>query len=196
MIVNRKYVRVVSYSISTSNHNTGMDNMPPDYVVSYSISTSNHNYLCGTEREIMLCLILFLHQTTTIPWLHVVQPCCVLFYFYIKPQRLGVNNIGVGVVSYSISTSNHNRISWRPTKALVVSYSISTSNHNFITVLLPRFDVVSYSISTSNHNLCHSATLCHSVVSYSISTSNHNESGRVILLLFVVSYSISTSNHN
>ena len=34
------------------------------------------------------------------------------------------------VVSYSISTSNHNRINEHENTKVVVSYSISTSNHN------------------------------------------------------------------
>ena len=36
---------------------------------------------------------------------------------------------------------------------VVVSYSISTSNHNLRVLLLMSLKVVSYSISTSNHNL-------------------------------------------
>ncbi|MBP3551532.1 MAG: hypothetical protein J6J57_07795, partial [Alistipes sp.] len=54
-----------SYSISTSNHNSCNSDSCPMVVVSYSISTSNHN------------------RATPI----VVRWCCVLFYFYIKPQR-------------------------------------------------------------------------------------------------------------
>ncbi len=34
-------------------------------VVSYSISTSNHNVICTFRMNIMLYLIPFLHQTTT-----------------------------------------------------------------------------------------------------------------------------------
>ena len=34
------------------------------------------------------------------------------------------------VVSYSISTSNHNLLAWVFKNQTVVSYSISTSNHN------------------------------------------------------------------
>ena len=33
---------------------------------------------------------------------------CILFHFYIKPQLLAAYLIAFSVVSYSISTSNHN----------------------------------------------------------------------------------------
>ena len=34
--------------------------------------------------------------------------CCILFHFYIKPQPFHIVAVGRSVVSYSISTSNHN----------------------------------------------------------------------------------------
>ena len=34
--------------------------------------------------------------------------CCILFHFYIKPQRCATPQTKTTVVSYSISTSNHN----------------------------------------------------------------------------------------
>ena len=145
-------VSVVSYSISTSNHNRDEGDFESSFVVSYSISTSNHNYVaslsCMPElylipflhqtttqehREInvmVLYLIPFLHQTTTnvsfIPWLarlylipflhqtttatlsSVAFFCCILFHFYIKPQQHVALDVEHLVVSYSISTSNHN----------------------------------------------------------------------------------------
>ena len=55
---------------------------------------------------------------------------CILFHFYIKPQPLVRGVAGVWVVSYSISTSNHNSAQLKCYHDLVVSYSISTSNHN------------------------------------------------------------------
>ena len=36
------------------------------------------------------------------------QQRCILFHFYIKPQHLNIPDINYNVVSYSISTSNHN----------------------------------------------------------------------------------------
>ena len=79
---------------------------------------------------------------------------------------------------------------------LVVSYSISTSNHNAQSSNTLLLSVVSYSISTSNHNSCDNALNASGVVSYSISTSNHNRFTWCCVAWYVVSYSISTSNHN
>ena len=100
------------------------------------------------------------------------------------------------VVSYSISTSNHNGAKKYDLVGLVVSYSISTSNHNTYIVVLIWLTVVSYSISTSNHNRLSYWQYTLQVVSYSISTSNHNRELKSFSNLKVVSYSISTSNHN
>ena len=100
------------------------------------------------------------------------------------------------VVSYSISTSNHNLVYFDKQGQKVVSYSISTSNHNIITTLGISRGVVSYSISTSNHNSSKLILTLSTVVSYSISTSNHNAPQLSDRCRFVVSYSISTSNHN
>ena len=77
-----------------------------------------------------LCLILFLHQTTTKHLSGVQSVGCVLFYFYIKPQLPQGFVCPTTVVSYSISTSNHNEVEHSSNSSLVVSYSISTSNHN------------------------------------------------------------------
>ena len=57
---------VVSYSISTSNHNIRELKQFSDLVVSYSISTSNHNALAQLTIIGKLYLIPFLHQTTTL----------------------------------------------------------------------------------------------------------------------------------
>ena len=100
------------------------------------------------------------------------------------------------VVSYSISTSNHNIVRGGQNKPSVVSYSISTSNHNTGVKICYKVFVVSYSISTSNHNLHDQTPSTTTVVSYSISTSNHNPRTLIQTPLSVVSYSISTSNHN
>ena len=99
---------VVSYSISTSNHNWHDGLLPHPRVVSYSISTSNHNQGDDGRIKVWLCLILFLHQTTTCRKQLRRHISCVLFYFYIKPQPIIATCLIVLVVSYSISTSNHN----------------------------------------------------------------------------------------
>ena len=122
------------------------------YVVSYSISTSNHNFVVVNLFFKQLYLIPFLHQTTTlslilmfpvllylIPFLHQTttllltaqkQISCILFHFYIKPQLRSMSISMLIVVSYSISTSNHNVYVDDSFPVWVVSYSISTSNHN------------------------------------------------------------------
>ena len=101
---------------------------------------------------VQLYLIPFLHQTTT--W-DVLLRCimgCILFHFYIKPQHLHSRFDLINVVSYSISTSNHNPSRTASVSMSVVSYSISTSNHNTCGISFGNRHVVSYSISTSNHN--------------------------------------------
>ena len=55
-----------------------------------------------------LYLIPFLHQTTTVPDFAYKVRGCILFHFYIKPQLCGAVPLPPLVVSYSISTSNHN----------------------------------------------------------------------------------------
>ena len=77
-------------------------------VVSYSISTSNHNTRSNDMWSVGLYLIPFLHQTTTNESMNVVISSCILFHFYIKPQPREFPERCASVVSYSISTSNHN----------------------------------------------------------------------------------------
>ena len=107
---------------------------------------------CYTYRYRMLYLIPFLHQTTTENRHDRRHASCILFHFYIKPQPRRNRTSPRSVVSYSISTSNHNFSLIYKNFALVVSYSISTSNHNGADEVTALIEVVSYSISTSNHN--------------------------------------------
>ena len=85
-----------------------------------------------------LYLIPFLHQTTTKSMVSWCVSSCILFHFYIKPQLPHALCIYLSVVSYSISTSNHNFCLRMLCRTLVVSYSISTSNHNNISVIRIR----------------------------------------------------------
>ena len=55
-----------------------------------------------------LYLIPFLHQTTTLRAQRSGHSGCILFHFYIKPQQNELIANFFPVVSYSISTSNHN----------------------------------------------------------------------------------------
>ncbi len=56
-------------------------------VVSYFISTSNHNFRRPYVIFIKLYLISFLHQTTTRAHHLFRRASCILFHFYIKPQQ-------------------------------------------------------------------------------------------------------------
>ena len=80
-------VKVVPYSVSTSNHNYSAKCGNHTPVVPYSVSTSNHN-----------CVVMFLKGAN----------CCSLFCFYIKPQLVHFSVPLLAVVPYSVSTSNHN----------------------------------------------------------------------------------------
>ena len=100
---------------------------------------------------------------------------CILFHFYIKPQHI----VRI-TLNYSSCILFHFYIKPQPALSMlpylsVVSYSISTSNHNLTTSITTATSVVSYSISTSNHNPDDDPEKVCNVVSYSISTSNHNE---------------------
>ena len=99
-------------------------------VVSYSISTSNHNTCPFYVFTYLLYLIPFLHQTTTKGVSNRYPFCCILFHFYIKPQL--DRSISASISScilfhfYIKPQLNYGFKQGR----LVVSYSISTSNHN------------------------------------------------------------------
>ena len=94
----------------------------------FYIKPQPRRHACCNSRR--LYLIPFLHQTTTIRVCLILFSGCILFHFYIKPQPLVFIRIQIIVVSYSISTSNHNSSLCSPDTTSVVSYSISTSNHN------------------------------------------------------------------
>ena len=166
---------VVSYRNSTSNHNMSHWRATSQGVVSYRNSTSNHNAGTTTPNSALLYLIEILHQTTTFGYSSILERCCILSKFYIKPQHLtliGKNNLSCilskfyikpqlrdwlryvcTVVSYRNSTSNHNNRSSHNIGQLVVSYRNSTSNHNNNFGGDSTIGVVSYRNSTSNHNL-------------------------------------------
>ena len=165
------------------------------FVVSYWISTSNHNLGTAAYFFLLLYLIEFLHQTTTMGPIISIPFSCILLNFYIKPQLLGAGGSRYSVVSYWISTSNHNgcppyscyhqlylieflhqtttlfRCALYRSSCILLNFYIKPQLFTWRYMLRA---VVSYWISTSNHNLRISAPLGRSVVSYWISTSNHN----------------------
>ena len=99
-------------------------------VVSYSISTSNHNCCFSAVNFLLLYLIPFLHQTTTDDPRCFGLLCCILFHFYIKPQPIAhsiLKSLGCILFHFYIKPQQCVRFALN---VLVVSYSISTSNHN------------------------------------------------------------------
>ena len=127
-------------------------------VVSYSISTSNHNILSENTSWRRWYLIPFLQQTTTVHKLVFLICGCILFHFYIKPQHISIQFVKTcGCILFHFYIKPQPFVfEFRDT--LVVSYSISTSNHNLYNLHFSRRAVVSYSISTSNHNFWSGAT--------------------------------------
>ena len=80
--------RVVSYSISTSNHNCDLACAISSNVVSYSISTSNHNFSLNRSNSIICCVLFYFYiKPQHNKFTSDITMCCVLFYFYIKPQQ-------------------------------------------------------------------------------------------------------------
>ena len=165
---------VVSYSISTSNHNYKGRNTPVLPVVSYSISTSNHNLFRHRHCRFRLYLIPFLHQTTTVMiWLprliscilfhFYIKPqrflvlfssleCCILFHFYIKPQPDATSILGQMcciLFHFYIKPQLYNEYLCAINSCILFHFYIKPQL-SITTTKIPN--VVSYSISTSNHN--------------------------------------------
>ena len=123
----------------------------------------------------MLYLIPFLHQTTTaytsferlsscilfhfyikpqrLEQAHFAKYCCILFHFYIKPQRTSLpNRYRVSCILFHFYIKPQRMAAW-------LVYSLRCILFHFY--IKPQLDngkealaiVVSYSISTSNHNL-------------------------------------------
>ncbi len=143
---------VVLYLSSTSNHNWLVQwpiALPLCYILLLHRTTTRKSFviyeiaLCyilllhqtttsipGLNADEMLCYILLLHQTTTRCSNCAFKGCCVISYFYIKPQQILIERIRNLVVLYLTSTSNHNCHPYALTSCFVVLYLTSTSNHN------------------------------------------------------------------
>ncbi len=121
---------VVLYLSSTSNHNNWIVILSHTCVVLYLSSTSNHNGTAAGKTKQMLCYIFLLHQTTTVRNNPTQARCCVISFFYIKPQLASHTKRRTSVVLYLSSTSNHNNAPVHIEKSNVVLYLSSTSNHN------------------------------------------------------------------
>ena len=122
-------------------------------IVSYVLSTSNHNHTRHSLESILLYLMFFLHQTTTVSSSRFCCCYCILCSFYIKPQHIfslfTLSHNCILCSFYIKPQLQHGRR--RP--AVIVSYVLSTSNHNSNTTVSGGVSIVSYVLSTSNHNL-------------------------------------------
>ena len=170
----RVWTNVVSYLVSTSNHNGCARPSATSRVVSYLVSTSNHNRNPSILLAPMLFLISYLHQTTTACASEDVFPGCFLSRIYIKPQ-LG------RLYSYRSMSCFLSRIYIKPQPVVSVIAAGQSCflSRIYIKPQLPSrdvllIDVVSYLVSTSNHNRWISWSRDRRVVSYLVSTSNHN----------------------
>ncbi len=165
---------VVSYLISTSNHNLGhiRKHLFELYLILFLHQTTTDNSL--TIFLDRLYLILFLHQTTTnticlnngccciLSYFYIKpQPSrrssvcharCILSYFYIKPQPCRSRDMYVRgcILSYFYIKPQLGITAVEPSKGCILSYFYIKPQHN--RPYVHRFKVVSYLISTSNHN--------------------------------------------
>ena len=103
-----KQPRVVYHTIPTSNHNKRMLGMK---LLLLYIILFLHQTTTLTEFGLVgdvLYIILFLHQTTTLLHFSIMLLRCISYYSYIKPQLDMQNNWMNVVVYHTIPTSNHN----------------------------------------------------------------------------------------
>ena len=94
------------------------------------LPASNHTSNGVISSTTFRGVFVLLRQITTTASATLDAGWLYLITFYIKPQLFfGVSRIPF-VVSYSLSTSNHNNWATLEKFDTVVSYSLSTSNHN------------------------------------------------------------------
>ena len=100
---------IVSYRLSTSNHNYGIALESMHKIVSYRLSTSNHNLCLPSVRESAYCILSSFYIKPQL-YVHVSLSFydCILSSFYIKPQLVQSGIKFKIIVSYRLSTSNHN----------------------------------------------------------------------------------------
>ncbi len=121
---------VVPYHFSTSNHNLRPRWRARLLVVPYHFSTSNHNPRCSIIILIMLYLITFLHQTTTLYTSVNTSTGCTLSLFYIKPQRQAIAAALDEGCTLSLFYIKPQPLLVLLSYLYVVPYHFSTSNHN------------------------------------------------------------------
>ena len=113
----------------------------------------------------VLCYIFLLHQTTTRGKSCFRALCCVISFFYIKPQQDILADVSAAVVLYLSSTSNHNCKGWTYSYSTVVLYLSSTSNHNSQGIardlLKLCYIFLLHQTTTNNHIIKTTETLCY-----------------------------------
>ena len=85
---------------------------------------------------VVLYIVLFLHQTTTMTSCTGMLKGCISYYSYIKPQLVNDSVMEVVVVYRTIPTSNHNEEKEEKEEEKVVYRTIPTSNHNIPILLM------------------------------------------------------------
>ena len=97
-----------------------------------SCPTSNHNSVVNGINLLLLYIVLFLHQTTTISRSESLLSGCILYYSYIKPQlthtECGISRSCISYYSYIKPQLVEISIG----VCLVVYRTIPTSNHNLM----------------------------------------------------------------
>ena len=147
-----RYVVVVSYRNSTSNHNQNTRSIGRSIVVSYRNSTSNHNRgrtLCGICE---LYLIEILHQTTTN-----------------RPHVKRFRRLYLIEILHQTTTPSSLTYSARPLYLIEILHQTTTTVAFSVATaccILSKFYI--------KPQRCGCGSLCHYVVSYRNSTSNHN----------------------
>ena len=106
------------------------ENMIALTVVLYLSSTSNHNYEAQKANLRKLCYIFLLHQTTTPSRTTHRNTCCVISFFYIKPQLSAIASFTLLGCVISFFYIKPQRKIEGLFQQLVVLYLSSTSNHN------------------------------------------------------------------
>ena len=100
------------------------------HVVYHPFPTSNHNGSHQAFVALMLYIILFLHQTTTVSKISKSVNSCISSFSYIKPQLGQLCDMRLRVVYHPFPTSNHNWVCLAVKLGIVVYHPFPTSNHN------------------------------------------------------------------
>ena len=143
---------VVSYSVSTSNHNWRYLHARGStlYLILFLHQTTT--FIRFIRFIVMLYLILFLHQTTTTTHRWMLYSCCILFCFYIKPQQSpNVIFFHNGCILFCFYIKPQPRATPRGRRERCILFCFYIKPQ-LASRMMRGLWVVSYSVSTSNHN--------------------------------------------